>query len=280
MMTSLFMSSHIVELKTVQCAAIKTLFEALKEILTDVNLIFEPTGLKIMAVDGSQAAIVHLKLLKENFNYYNCNVDKFCAGINTTAFYTMLKTIGAHDILTLSIDEDDENELFVKIENGVKQRVDKSWYRLLDIDQIDITIPPQIYDFQIKMPATEWQSICKIMKDIGTDVVICSHSTKLKIECVGDFGKKEITLMESVDNENGISSIDATNDNPNHMVVAKYSLKFLLMFTKATSLCNIVKMCMSNNSDGNSNHSQPIIIEYQVAALGILTFALCPKFID
>ncbi len=266
------MSNNIVEVKTVQCAAMKTLFETLKEILTDVNLIFDREGMKIIAMEGSHVAVVYMRLKKEGFDYYYCGTDKFIAGINTSAFFIMLKSMGAQDILTLAIDRDNESELFIKIENGVKNKIDRSWYRLLDIDQAEFQIPPKEFDFVIKMPSNEFQSMCKIMKDIGSDITICSHARQLKVVCEGDFGKKEITLMESKTPQTGISTIDATNENPNHMVMAKFSLKFLLMFTKATSLCNMVELYLANDF--------PLIIRYMVAALGELKFALSPKLVE
>ena len=60
----------VFEFKTIQSHSIKTLFEVLKDILTDVNLIIDPTGLKIMAMDGNHVALIHLKLEAENFEAF------------------------------------------------------------------------------------------------------------------------------------------------------------------------------------------------------------------
>ena len=40
--------NNIIEIKTVQSSAIKILVEALKEILTDANLIFDKNGIKLI----------------------------------------------------------------------------------------------------------------------------------------------------------------------------------------------------------------------------------------
>ena len=47
---------YLLELKTVQTNAIKVLIQALKEILTDANIEFNETGLKIVAMDSSKTA--------------------------------------------------------------------------------------------------------------------------------------------------------------------------------------------------------------------------------
>ena len=51
--------------KTVQTNAIRILFESLKNILSDVNLKADSTGLKLTTIDGTNSAIVHLFLQKE-----------------------------------------------------------------------------------------------------------------------------------------------------------------------------------------------------------------------
>ena len=61
---------YILELKTVQSSAIRVLIEALKEILTDVNIIFDSTGMKIMAMDSAHTVLVYLKLEHDKFEYY------------------------------------------------------------------------------------------------------------------------------------------------------------------------------------------------------------------
>ena len=59
------MSEYTVYFKTVQSSAIRTLVEALKEVLNDVNMTFHENGIKIMAMDGTKVALVHLKLVAQ-----------------------------------------------------------------------------------------------------------------------------------------------------------------------------------------------------------------------
>ena len=48
--------------RTVKAAPFRTLVEAIKDILTDANIEFDSTGLKIMAMDGTHTILVHLRL--------------------------------------------------------------------------------------------------------------------------------------------------------------------------------------------------------------------------
>ena len=62
-------SFHI---QTVQSGAFRILIEALKEILTDTNLIIDNTGIKLIATDNSKIVLIHMKLHSENFEHYYC----------------------------------------------------------------------------------------------------------------------------------------------------------------------------------------------------------------
>ena len=66
---------YVFMVKTVQSGAFRILVEALKEILTDTNLIFDKSGIKLVATDNSQIVLVHMKLLAENFEYFHCAHD-------------------------------------------------------------------------------------------------------------------------------------------------------------------------------------------------------------
>ena len=55
-------SEYLFSFKTIQSNVIKTLGEALKEILTDANISFNKSGVKICAMDATQTVLVHLKL--------------------------------------------------------------------------------------------------------------------------------------------------------------------------------------------------------------------------
>ena len=64
--------NKILNIKTVQSGAFRILIEALKEILTDTNIIFDKTGIKLIATDNSKIVLIHMKLNSCNFEYYHC----------------------------------------------------------------------------------------------------------------------------------------------------------------------------------------------------------------
>ena len=69
--------SKLIDIRTVQAVPFKTMIEALKEILVDINIEFSEEGIKIMDIDATQSVLVHLQLDAEKFQVYKCSIFEF-----------------------------------------------------------------------------------------------------------------------------------------------------------------------------------------------------------
>lgn len=256
-------SNYLIEIKTVQTPVFRTLSEALKEILTDVNLIFEESGLKIIAMDASHTVLVHLKLEAENFEQYYCE-HKQIVGLSMINLFKLLKTMGNNDTLTIYLEKSDINRLGIKIENGEKNSVTNYKLNILDLSNENITIPPATFEYVITMPSTDFQKIIRDMNNLSETLEIKSAGQVLIFSCAGDFAVQETTIGQTHD---GLSFIK--NNNPDEIVQGLFELKYLVLFTKCTNLCNSIKLYLKND--------YPLIIEYSVASLGNIRLCLAPK---
>ena len=256
-------NDYKIEVKTVQTNAFKTLCEALKEILTDTNLIFGNDGIKIIAMDPSHTVLVHLKLEKESFEIYNCN-EKVIVGISMLNFFKLIKTMTNNDTLTLYIEKSDENKLGIRIENGEKNSITTYKLNLMDLNEENISIPPAAFESIITLPSSDFQKICRDMSNLSETIEIKSVGTQLIFGCDGNFASQETIIGQT---STGLSFVK-NNDN-NDIIQGYYNLKHLVLFTKCTNLCNQIEMYMKNNF--------PIVIKFSVGSLGSLKLALAPQ---
>lgn len=254
---------YSLELKTVQTNAIKVLVEALKEILTDANIEFNDTGLKIVAMDSTKTILVHLKLNKEKFDKYVCK-KKLIVGVSMTNLFKLIKTATNSDTLTFFIDDSNMNVLGIVIENGDKNTTTTFELNLMDLNEEHIDIPPQEFDSIITMPSIDFQKICRDMNNLSDTIEIKSVGSQLIFSCKGDFARQETKMGETPD---GISFIKP--NEVSNIIQGYYNLKHLVLFTKCTNLCNSIKIYMKNNF--------PIVITFMVGNLGELKLALAPK---
>ena len=259
---------YILELKTVQSSAIRVLIEALKEILTDVNIIFDSTGMKIMAMDSAHTVLVYLKLEHDKFEYYFCK-DKYVVGVSMINFFKLIKTMTNNDTLTLYIDEDDSDKLGIKIENGDKNSITNYKLNLMDLNEDTFDIPPTTFNFVITMPSVDFQKICRDMNSLADVIEIQSVGQQLRFSCKGDFAEQETIIGEATDGMVFVKTTDNCNDE---IVQGLFMLKNLVMFTKCTNLSSTVDIYLKNN--------YPLVICYNVGSLGILKLCLAPKIVD
>jgi len=251
------------ELKTVQTNAFKTLTEALKEILTDANIEFTDSAMKIITMDPTQTILVHLKLEKDNFESYYCK-HKIFIGVNMLNFFKLIRTLTNNDALTLFIEEGNTNLLGIRIENGEKNSLTTYYLNLIEVDEASYQIPPAQFESIITMPSGEFNKICRDMINLADIIEIKSVGSQLIFSCKGEFASQETIIGET---NNGLNFVKSTTED--NIIQGYYNLKHLVLFTKCTNLCNSIEMYMKNNF--------PIVIKFSVGSIGSLKLALAPK---
>ena len=125
--------TYVLRLQTVQSTVIKTLCDVLKETLNDINFIFDETGMRVMAMDGSHVALVHLKLMSKNFEQYFCQ-KRVQVGLNMSHLFKIIKTVTTMDYITFFVKTDNQHEFGIQIENADKNTCTTFHLKMLDID--------------------------------------------------------------------------------------------------------------------------------------------------
>ena len=258
--------NYILEIKTIQASTIKSVIDAMKEILMDVNLEFDENGMKIVALDNTHIVLIHLKLHAEKFESYYC-MKKLYVGINMLKFHMLIKTIQNGDILSLFIHKDDPNILGITIENNEKNV--KTTYKLsmLDIDVVNVDIPPADFNTIITMPSAYLQKIIRDMHNLAEYIEIKNIGGKLILSCQGEFCCQETILATETQNIQ-----IKNNENTQEIIQGIFSLKYLSIFTKCTNLCSTVEIYLKN--------SYPIILQYSIASMGSVKLCLAQKSED
>lgn len=254
-------SNHFIEIKTVQSSAFKILVEALKELLTECTFEIDENGIKLMSMDTAHIVLVHLKLDACKFEFFVCK-QKTLIGVNMINFYKLIKTINSNDTLTLFMDEDNMNYLGIRIENNEKNTKTTYKLNLMDLDRQELNIDPAAFNNVITLPSNDFMKLIRDMNNIADDVEIQNMRNQLIFQCKGDFCQQETVLSDS---EN---KIQCSSDS-DEIVQGVFSLKYLVLFTKCTNLCNTVFLYLRNN--------YPLICQYLVASLGEIKLCIAPK---
>ena len=141
--------------------------------------------------------LMHLKLDAINFDYYECNRDKFVVGISTSILFKVMKTLNNNDTITFFVEENDCNKLCIKFENAEKNIVSIKKISLMDIDEYEIEIPPTEFSVVINMPSNFFNKICRDLNSLAEVVEITSVNKKLRFSAQGENVSDEIEIGES-----------------------------------------------------------------------------------
>jgi proliferating cell nuclear antigen len=253
---------------TVQSSAFRTLIEALKEILNDVNIEFDSTGMKILAMDNHQVALVHVRLHSKYFERFYCPKNRVC-GVSMSHLFKLLKIMSQNDVLTFYIEKSNPNVLNIQIETNERSLRHTFEMKLMDIVSDRVEVKDTDFKSVIRLVSSEFQKLCRDMYLLSDHIEIKSCSNQLIFTVHNDWVSQETVISESKSN-GGMQYIQ--NGTPDDVIQGIFSLKYLVLFTKCTGMCKTMELYLKND--------YPIILRYYVANLGEVKMALAPKAND
>lgn len=250
---------------TVQSTAIKLLVESLRDVLNEANITFDEGGMRITTTDVNKELLIHVRLAAENFDSYECD-GSYTLGINILNLHKIVKTLNAHDTVTLWHETDlNDPRLGLTIENEDKQTKTRYMINTLDLQEAEIQIPDVEVDTVVSLRSNDFQRMVRDMNQMASLVHLRATSDRLEFKCQGDYADRQTIVSKS---EHGLV-FSRLIDTP---IEGVYSLKHLNMFAKSANLSNNVDLFLKTDF--------PLILRYGVVDLGEIRFALTPYASD
>lgn len=251
---------YVLNLQTIQTSVIKSLIEALKDIILEINLIANASGITAVAINNTKTVLARLSLDANKFEKYECH-EKLILGLDMMQFFKIIKTMSNNDILSLYVTEEQKTVLGVNIKNPDLNTMTNYKLKLLDLTENIFSIPPIDHDMVVSIYALHFQKIIKEMNGMAKTVEIRGTKDELIFSCSGLFTERETVIKE---NENGMSIEKKLDDGK--IVQCVYLLKILTTFTKCTGISNYIKLSLKND--------YALELTYDVGSLGHLVLVL------
>lgn len=255
----------ILEIKTIQCLILKSLFESIKDIVFDVNIYFTNKSIKIMKMDHSHSIVLILELYSSEFELYKCGrtinndfieyteENPLIVGINILYLYRLLKNLTNEDILKISIDDNNPGYLELEIEKTGKNIISRYNLSLIELNEETLKPNELNYNNIIYMNSNSFFKIIKEMNQYSKVLEIKYYNKQLTLSCSGDFTSQE-TIINSKSDE-----IDFLKENT--MIYQSYfKLKNLMSFIKFTNLSQKIKLSFDNE--------YPLLLDFKIGNLG------------
>lgn len=269
----------VFEIKSVKGVIIKNLFEVIKPYIKETVLIVDKTGIKMTTVDLNNTSLTYIKLNADKFEVFNCH-KPMRLGIDTTIFFKSIKSVSRSETIEFFMNENEEHKLHIKLVD-LTGKIKEYIIPLLLID-INENTPrhPDELNFQsiINIPSTQFQQIVKDIHGLeGKIVEIKNINKQLVFECndgiagyrtiINELDKTLNKDQQELLQQNGekIRSVKFVKSS-NEIIQGKFQVANLMNYIKASHLCDNMLLLFEND--------KPLILEYQVADIGILRMVL------
>lgn len=255
----------VLEAQLQQAGLLKKVADAMKELCKDVNFDVSEKGVQVQSMDSSHVALVSLMLRESAFSEFKCDRPT-SLGMNVESLVKILKMTSPNDSLKLRW-QNDADVVSFQCESTSDDRIADFELKLMQIESEHMEIPEQHYKVIARMPSSEFQKICKDLKEFGETIQISASKEGIRFSVHGDLGSGNVVLKPR-ESESPENSVKLTVHEP---ATATFALRYLVNFAKAAPLCGAVELGLGPDA--------PLSVKYDLesADKGHMQFYLAPK---
>merc|ERR1711976_1157374 len=150
---------------------------------------------------------------------------------------------GPNDSIRLKAKSDADTVTF-QCEGGDQDRISEFDLKLMQIESEHMEIPEKQYKVVAKLPSSEFQKICRDLKEFGETMQISASKEGIKFSVAGDVGAGNV-MLKPRQAEKPEEQVSLTIHEP---VIATFALRYLVNFAKAAPLCGVVELGLGRRS--------------------------------
>lgn len=252
--------------KTREGYSIKVLAELLQNNITTACFQIDEKGIRLRMMDHHRTILIDLELDADCFSVYKFNGgDKLDLGINLSHLHKMLKTIKKRDSIKLFIDDDNPNDLNIKVTPKENTRSSTSVIKIQTIQNLDIDLP-ESYGKPVIVPSGEFQKMCKGLTHISniTHILATGFSIRFSSDA-GGVMKRYTDFGETEDSDN--DEENESKSSPNYSEL--FDTDQLIRITKLAGLSGTMQIYPKIDN--------PLLFKSTVGSLGRISIYLKSK---
>lgn len=249
---------------------LKTLVDALKDLVAEGNWHADTDALTLRAMDASHVALCDVRLDAAGFDSYACT-EPVTLGVNLVSMGKLMKCKRAGDGVTLEAAANGET---LDLSFGpppdaetaaATTTASRATYalKLMDIDTEALGPPPDAHAITATLASAEFQRVCKDLASLGDQCALTLDKTGARFVVSGDVADADVRLGTA-----DVRLAFAQDDNT-LTATGGFAVKYLLLFTKATGLASEVTLSLSTG--------EPVRVSYVVEGVGRVWYYLAPR---
>lgn len=234
---------------------LKDSISVISELVTEARFKITKDGLQLIAMDPANVAMVIYKLLSSGFTEFEVDKEQEI-GVNLANLKQILKRVGASDILTLEVTED--NKLQIQLKGSTKRTFSLP---LIELEEKEQRIPNLTFPITVSTTSTLLNDAISDADIVAESVTLAVDPDKFAIAAEGDLSKAHIEMKN--DGETKIQTESSAK------IKSKYSIEYLKKMISASKLADDVSIFF--------NQDYPLKLEYKVVDRLLLSFILAPR---
>merc|ERR1712186_297974 len=248
-----------------QAVLLKKVVDAMKDLCKDVNFDCSEKGLQVQSMDSSHVALVSLLLRESAFADFKCD-RPVSLGMNVDSLGKVMKMCGSNDALKLRAENNADSVSF-QLESGDDDRISDFELKLMQIESEHMEIPEQQYKVVARMPSSDFQKICRDLKEFGETMQVKASKEGITFSVQGVVGVGNV-MLKPREAEKPEEKVTLTVHEP---VTATFALRYLVNFAKAAPLSGGVELGLGPDA--------PLLVKYDLerSENGFMQFYLAPK---
>lgn len=249
---------YLMRFQTSQAQQLKTLLDVLKDLITEVNIKFEPDHIKLVSLDPGRVGMVHLVINK--LEYYHCRQETY-VGVYIQYLYKLLRSVTTSHHVEWRITREQPDILEIVISNPEKRTFTTHRLKTLNLDIEEVIIPHVTFEYVISMPSSDLQKYIKELSHVSNVVTIRGTGKDIEFLASGDLGQTCISVSPTPSGLNWVHK--NVGDEP---FEGKYFLKYLEKFVK-TQVDSVVEVYVKSK--------YPLILKFNMT-IGSIRFCVSP----
>ncbi len=249
---------YLMRLCSAQAMQFKTLFDVLKDLLTEVNIKFDKEGFKIVSLDPGRIGMIYLSVF--NFEHYTCQQTLY-AGIYVGYLYKIIRTVTTGHYIEWRIRHDDPKTLEVILSHHDRRIQTTHKLKILALDIEEITIPQVEFDCILTMPSADFQRYIKELSHVSNVITMRGSGNQIQFISKGDLGE---TCIDISPTPSGLNWIHRREDTATFE--ASFFIKYIERFSRGQ---------VDSKVEVYFRQEYPLVLKFNMA-IGSLRFCVAP----
>lgn len=267
------MDDYLFWFRTPQTATIKTLFDAIKHVLLDGELVVTKKGIQLEGTNTQQTIIVDMLLdadkIKESGEFF-CS-ENVRIGIDMNHLNLFLKNAETKHIVTFCIerntptDNHKEDFLSLRFEDSESRSLEHHYVALMNPERQRIPKYNHGYSCVQTVSCEALRRYIKTMQGVGEVCKITNiNGNELRLSTKGLVGEYNVRLLNNDEDDEAEGGED--DARPPNLVICDFKVKALEFLVRPSNLCAKVNIGIDNRV--------PLTAQFQIASIGEIKYII------